>query len=264
MPLSLTLPSSWQELTQPRLRYAYALLSAGRWTAQEVKTLCLLRWNGLAPAAPQPATAPPGTALLRRAGRTYAVAVRQLAAALSALDWMDAPPAEPLRIGQWQGRRAADPLLQGTDFGTYLRLENLWQGFLLSRSEEALDRMAALLYEAPTGGRKTARWNPASPLLRYSTACWYAALKGRFARQWPDLFRPAAPSAAGAPSRNSTPRRARPPSSTSIDPRRHLRLPHPLPAPGAGKIASASRKIRKHSRFSHSPLSSLLSRKLSS
>lgn len=188
--LYLRLPASWQQLAQPQLRYAYALLASGLFSPDEVKARCLLRWAGLAPApAAARLPAPGGSVRLRRGRRLLLLRRHDLAAALARLDWMDAPPAEPVRLEAWHGRRALSPLIREADFGTYLQLENLFQGFLLTRDPQALDHMARLLYPAPPKARKNNR--DADALLRYSTLSWFSALKRRFAREWPDLFRPA-------------------------------------------------------------------------
>lgn len=194
--LDLRLPASWQQLTQPQLRYAYALLASGQFSPDEAKARCLLRWAGLAPApAATWLPAPGGSVRLRRGRRLLLLRRQDLAAALAHLDWMDAPPDEPLRLEAWHGRRALSPLIREADFGTYLQLENLFQGFLLSRDPRALDHMARILYPEPTPAPRRRRNSQPEgqekAVLRYSVLNWYAALKRRFAREWPDLFRPA-------------------------------------------------------------------------
>lgn len=178
--LELTLPRSWDELDDRRLRYAYALKHAGLHTPGELRALCLLRFAGLHPA---PGRAPDGCRLVRQGRRVYCVPVRLLAVAADGLSFLDGVPDVPVRLSVWKGHKAASPMLYEVDFGTYLQLENYWQSFLVSHDEGAVDRMSVLLYDG------LAPQEAADGLLRYAVACWFAALKEVFSDKFPHLFR---------------------------------------------------------------------------
>ncbi|MBR1564458.1 MAG: hypothetical protein IJ650_03850 [Paludibacteraceae bacterium] len=44
--LNLTLPTCWQEMTASQMRYVFFLLTQN-YSADEVKTFCLIRFSGL-------------------------------------------------------------------------------------------------------------------------------------------------------------------------------------------------------------------------
>ncbi len=178
--LDLTLPRSWSDLDDSRLRYAYALKHAGLHTPGEIRALCLVRFAGLHPVRGR---APQDCCLLRRGRRVYCVPRRLLAVAAEGLSFLDGVPDTPVRLSVWKGCKAASPMLYEMDFGTYLRIENYWQAFLASHDEGAVDRMSVLLYEG------LAPQDAADGLLRYAVACWYSALKEVLAGKFPHLFR---------------------------------------------------------------------------
>lgn len=167
--LSVTLPAAWAELTSGQLRYLCALLAPENRSPDEVKALLLLR-------------------TLRQPRRVLrAIGAEQLAAALSALDWMDAPPADPARPDRIGGAPAADPLLYNLSYGAWLQAENYYAGYLESRDPEALDCMADLLAR---GCR-----HPLPAADRYALLLWMVGLHAAYGRLFPYLFRPAPPEA---------------------------------------------------------------------
>ena len=77
------LPKGWTELTDGQRRYVCDLLSAEAWTMDEVKALLIVRLGG---------------ARLRqwRGADGQKELAMQIAEGMALLDWMDAPPEEPL------------------------------------------------------------------------------------------------------------------------------------------------------------------------
>jgi len=89
------------------------------------------------------------------------------------------------QIGKEKARIATD--LNGLPFFQYLMLENLYQGYLVSKQEEPLDSILSVVYG------DSAKFADADlALARTAIVFWYAGLKAYFGRKWPDLFRPAA------------------------------------------------------------------------
>ena len=90
---------------------------------------------------------------------------------------------------------ADDTVIEGTDgitFGDYIRLENYYQGYLMSHDDRAVDAMVAILYP----GLDTSHLDPC---IRYGTVLWMVSVKKLFARLFPDFLRPASPNADGTP-----------------------------------------------------------------
>ena len=68
-------------------------------------------------------------------------------------------------------------------FETYIVVDNLYQGYLQTQSDDLLDELASVLYP----GIKT----PLTPDERIAIFYWVASLKDHFARRYPDFFQPA-------------------------------------------------------------------------
>ena len=162
--VKVRVPLSWQALTEGQMDYVCRLMSSGQWAMEEVKTVFLIR--------------------LARVQR-YPLARLQpvdIAQHLPLLDWMERGPEGIIPLPKVSGRTAewADDL-HGCPFGTYLALENYYQGYLLSQNVEALDALGCLIY--PHCRRLLAHE-------RYRLLLWMVGLKAEYARRFPDLFRP--------------------------------------------------------------------------
>lgn len=159
--VEITLPTSWQQLDDTTLRYVITLLTEGM-THDAVKTYLLYRLAGSADLT--------------------TVGSQQLAIATTALDFIDQPPSVPVRITQWQGHKAFRADLQGLPFQSYLQIENLYQGYLMSKNPEALTIIGTVLYD----GLRTS-----DHVFHYNILMWIAGVKALFTDKWPHLFRSA-------------------------------------------------------------------------
>ena len=93
--VNFTLPSSWAELSDSQLRFVFLLLY-GEFTAPEVKTLCLLRWNKIRVLA----NSAPHSFLVKFQGKRFQLSSNQINAATSTLDFLDTFPEFPVRISR--------------------------------------------------------------------------------------------------------------------------------------------------------------------
>lgn len=116
------------------------------------------------------------------------------------LDFISDPGDVPVRlvcIGSRKKRkfRGVNPQLHNVSFLDYVKLENLYQGFLRHNDPKDILKMAAILYPG---------FNPAKDsLLSYealSIIQWLVQVKGMFARTFQNFFKPAAGAAGKAPS----------------------------------------------------------------
>lgn len=181
--LSISLPRSWNELSNQQLYYLYRLHTENL-SAETVKMLALLKWSRLK--------------ILHRVGDNYVVAVEKkkyvisvekLAIASFELDWIDELPTIPVRISRIKGHDAVDAELQGVPFEVYLYCENLYQGYLRTQQHSLITEMGRKLYNC-----ENMRFNQ---IERISIFYWWAAIKSYFSRAFPTFFIPVASEVSG-------------------------------------------------------------------
>lgn len=180
MPLSITLPTSWQELSDSQLCYICRLTAAG-FDTEKMKSYFVLR---CVPREMLPRIRPD-----------------HLAVAVAYLDFIDTPAASPVRPSRLAGGTALPANLLGVAFADYLVIENLWQGSLyaLGNLEGTPTGLAAAagspsiraLLEKLYPGYKAAKvqpWHIVAMLI------WMQGMKAEFARTFPHLFHSSADS----------------------------------------------------------------------
>ena len=177
--INFQVPSDWSELGDKQLRYVYQLLAAD-YTSDEVKTLCLLRWSDTKVIGRQES----GAYLLKKGKFLFEATPTMLAEVLPHLDWLAAMPTEPVRPAKMNRRAALTADFQAVPFETYIVVDNLYQGYLTTQSDDLLDELASVLYP----GIKT----PLSAENRIAVFYWVASLKDFFARKYPDFLQPVA------------------------------------------------------------------------
>ncbi len=163
MIVNVTVPTSWQELTQKQLYYAYFLLSSEQYSEDQIKGLCIIRWGKLE-------------------GMLQSIRPEQLAGFLPMMDWLMSIPEYPVRLDEIQGHAALyRPDLQGLPFEQYLVLENNYQGYVHTKRIDCLNAMASVLY-----GAQMQLTAPEA----YSVFVWFASIKQRFASLFSNFFVP--------------------------------------------------------------------------
>lgn len=184
--LSVELPKGWHELSQPELLAVYRLMAL--FSAKELPFEVFRELTGME--------------LVRINGDKYFVRVQalendckvrlfaevtamQLASCYEPLAWLSDPGKIPVRLDSVGGVNGVRADLHGLKFGTFLKFENLYQGFLQSRKPQSLCAMAAVLY--PGFGRD---WE-LHPWEEINMINWAAQIKAMFTVQFPHLFRQA-------------------------------------------------------------------------
>ena len=183
--LNLTLPTCWQELTPTQLRYAYYLLSQNC-TAAELKTYALIRWAPL-----KDVTKTDNGIFCHYEGKPYFLTSLQIAEAISALAWLERLPLFPVRLPAIGKLQPVEADLSGLTFEAFLILENLYQGYLVTKDAALLSEMAAYLYQSkdPVG---------LLPEEQTSIFYWYASAKQLLARRYKHFFVTAEEASSGA------------------------------------------------------------------
>lgn len=178
--VDVTLPKSWTELTQQELRTVYRLMSS-----VPSSRLALLVFFSLSGAEVRRHVN--GAWLIRfrshRSHRDVLVTADEMVSLISCLGFLGEPGDVPVRPDTIRRAQAVDSVLRGVPFGEYLRLENLYQGFLASHNPSALLAMAQTLYPGLDG----------TPLSAPEELCvlqWFVQVKRKFSRMFNDFFSP--------------------------------------------------------------------------
>lgn len=193
----MKLPAGWNEFTQKELRETLKLMS--RLDTHTVVPVAVFRMlSGMRVMAGK------GDSWVLRFGRRWVtVSSSALAELLTPLEFMEEPGNIPAPLDKIAGRKRVDAGLHGVSFGNWLRLENAWQGFLMSHRPELLRFMLDILYPAPRGlkglvARLRLRIRPLREWEILGMLQWISQLKGMFAGLFPHFFQPAG-SGSGTP-----------------------------------------------------------------
>lgn len=173
--LNLHLPTSWQQLSAPQLRFVFRLLSMD-FTLPQIKTLCLLKWAHLKVERKEGQDT-----VVSHDGKEYPLTANQLYEATATLNYLGDIPKYPVRLS-WIGlHRAVRADLQELPFSDYIILDNLYQGYLQTRQPQILEEMAQTLYQSDH-----IRLTKAEAI---SIFYWFAAVKQLFATTFTSFFK---------------------------------------------------------------------------
>ena len=189
---NIILPTSWAELTDKQLLMVFDLFCRDLSSA-EVKTLCLMKWNRLRVLA----TLPRHRFLIKRGKEQVVLSTRQIQQAYSVLDFLDSFAPIPVRISRIGKYRALPTDFEKVPFEEFLFVENLFQGYLNTQSDELLLQMAQVMYASD-------HVKPDKAQL-IGIFYWMASLKQYFAVQFPNFYRPASNNSDGNLLGNSQP-----------------------------------------------------------
>ena len=176
--INISLPTSWTELSDKQLHMVYSLFARDL-SAAEVKTLCLMKWNGLKVLG----QLPDKRFLIRRGKEIVSLSSRQIQQASSVLDFLDSFAPMPVRISKIGRHKAIAADLEKVPFEQFLFVENLFQGYLNTQSDELLLQMAQVLYASD-------HVKPDKAHL-VGIFYWMASLKQYFARLFSNFYKPA-------------------------------------------------------------------------
>jgi hypothetical protein len=181
---NITLPTSWGELSDTQLHMVYHLFARDL-SAAEVKTLCLMKWNGLKVLS----QLPDKRFLIKRGKEQVVLSTRQIQQATSVLDYLDSFAPMPVRIARIGKYRALPADFEKVPFEEFLFVENLFQGYLNTQSEELLLQMAQVMYAS----------DHVKPTKAHLVGIfyWMASLKQYFASLFPNFYKPVSNNGSG-------------------------------------------------------------------
>ncbi len=173
--LSITVPKDWSELEDQQLYYVFNLLAANM-SSEQIKTYCLFRFGKIKMLCKY------GDGfLVKHEKEEHLVDAEVITQAIQALNYLDDVPQKPARIAKIKGHKAHDVLLGDMDFQSYLYIENLYQGFLITQQHNMLNEMGQMLYNSENLILSQAE--------KMNVFYWWTALKMHFSKQFPNLFR---------------------------------------------------------------------------
>ncbi len=174
--INFQVPQGWNELGDKQLRYVYQLL-ASDFSADEIKTLCLLQWSDTKVIGKQPS----GAYLLRKGKVLFEATPLTIAELLPALDWLASLPNVPVRMSKINRREALTADFSEVPFETFIICDNLYQGYLATQDDELLDQLGATLYGKSIDFK---------PYERINIFYWFASLKEWLGKKYSDFFQP--------------------------------------------------------------------------
>ena len=132
--INFQVPQGWHELGDKQLRYVYQLL-ASDCSADEIKTLCLLRWSDTKVIGRQDS----GSYLMKKGKVLFEVTPLTLAELLPALDWLSNLPTVPVRLSKINRQAALPADFSEVPFETFIICDNYFQGYLQTQQDYLLD-----------------------------------------------------------------------------------------------------------------------------
>ena len=181
---NIILPTSWVELSDKQLHMVYHLF-ARDFSSAEIKTLCLMKWNGLKVLS----QLPDKRFLIKRGKEVVPLSTRQIQQATSVLDFLDSFAPMPVRISRIGKYHALPADFEKVPFEEFLFVENLFQGYLNTQSDELLLQMAQVMYASDH-----VKPDKAQLIVIFY---WMASLKQYFATQFSNFYKPASNSSDG-------------------------------------------------------------------
>lgn len=180
--LNLSFPKDWCDLSEKQLEYVYKLI-AKSYSFEQIKIFCLFRWNNLKVVARSGA----GDYLLAHINgkNLFKVSPVQIAEIFPFLDWIDGVPDYPVRLKRFGLIKAVEADFQGVPFERFIMADNLYQGYLATRNDEILDRLATVLYPSVLPQGKLKPWQ------RVAVFYWFLGLKNFFSQKFNEFFQPA-------------------------------------------------------------------------
>ena len=175
--IEITLPDSWEKLSQKQLYEAYRFLSSNL-TAEAVMVHAFMRWGGFRVIGAD--TLNLRFMIQRKNEKPFLVSTVQVAEAMQCLKFLAEVPKSPVRLEKIGKFNAADARLRGLTLEDYIACDNSYQGYLSTKRDDLLERMAKILYRA-----ENIKLDPAQ---RLSVLYWWISVKDYLSREYCNLF----------------------------------------------------------------------------
>ena len=173
--IDITVPTCWQQLSDKQIRFVFKLLN-GNLSLPQVKALCLLKWAKMK--------------ILRREGsifivkynkQKFPVSALQITEVSQSMEWLGDFPVYPVRLSRIGLHRPLTADFQGVPFGTFLALDNLYQGYLQTRKHDIAMEMAKIMYQS-------GHIRHLSKVEETNVFYWFTSIKRYFASMFTHFF----------------------------------------------------------------------------
>lgn len=203
-----SVPTSWQALTQPQLRYVLTVLATFQdhqvckvyllvrfcrlQVLKETRTgwKCRVRCRDAAPAVSQNPTNKRRKS--KSQDRVLYIGADQILSLLHHFDFIDDftefHPLQDIRRGE-KRLLAVSRLISDVTFIDYLTMEKYYQLFMIDKQDEYLQQLGWLLYRTESGDMdQTVQFQPYELL---GIFMWFSSVKAYLAANFPNFFKPA-------------------------------------------------------------------------
>lgn len=193
--LDFKFPKSWQELNQRQLKAVLVFLTAYdsitallRITLYFANMVIVKTEGGYAKCRIQTSVGAINCTL----------SSEDMLALTEAMQWVMEPGVHPVLLDELGGRKSINKLLHGVSFENYLMLDNLYQGYLMSKKTEAILDMANLIYSQPVARKDwpddsddavLSRIDKLKPYELFAIFQWYTQLKTHFSMKFSNFFK---------------------------------------------------------------------------
>ena len=187
--LSLTCPAKWCELSQEQLRYTLDLIGCNLYSDVEIRTYMLFRFCNIEVLKKRPHGVSVRMKQEDGRWRYFDMQTWQIQDMIAQLSFINSPEDMDIRLEDIAGLKPVNGLLHGLAFSDYLNLETLYQGYLASKKNECLVRMAKILYrDEEDKSPETLELDTAELT---GTFFWFCHVKKIFSQAFPHFFKPA-------------------------------------------------------------------------
>lgn len=193
--LNFHFPKCWQELTQKQLKAVLVFLSAYDKTTALLRITLYFANMVIVEKSKKVAQC---RVVTDKGMMSVNLTADDMLALTEAMQWVMEPGAHPVLLDELGGRKAIDKFLHGVPFETYLMLDNLYQGYLMSQNPAAIIEMANFIYP-PVEGEDDGDFDYVEPVAHitelqpyelFSIVQWYTQLKALYVKEFGNLFKP--------------------------------------------------------------------------
>lgn len=173
MDIDITLPRSWRDMSQEKLRYFFSLMAMG-FGQDQIKTYCLFRWGNL-----EVVQQMGKSYMLKKDKKEFLASPMLIASCVDCLSFLDEMPTYPTNLRKI-GRYECLPFnFSEVPFKKFIICDNLYQGYMATKKDDLLEEMAKVLYNP-----RVKINNPE----RISILYWWASLKNYFNSEFKYFF----------------------------------------------------------------------------
>ena len=187
--VSLTCPAKWNQLSQEQLRYTLDLMGCNLYSEVEIRTYMLFRFCNIDVIKKHRHGVSCRMRLPSGRWQYFDMQTWQIQDMIAQLCFINEPENMDIRLESIGGFKAINEQLHGLAFSDYLNLEALYQGYLASKNNECLVRMAKILYRDENDNAPEKLELDTAELT--GTVFWFCHVKKIFSQAFPHFFKPA-------------------------------------------------------------------------